>query len=266
MKNPIIGSAIKIIFGMAVFSSGFGRENLTNTLVPMILGALLIWWGLRPVLKWIGPNRSASGKPATSPTPGRSAEAADVSYPFKNMGMAHACEPTDFIVLDTETTGFSPKDDKVIEVAAVKIRGGKASWFHSLVNPGRRIPDRSVNVHGITDADVAQAPAFSQILPELDAFLDKDLPIVGQSVLFDLRILWWEYHDAGRDLGPRQFVDTAALSKKAFPDRKSYSLASLIEDYDLLDGKQQEHRSKSDVYATLALYELCRETLADSGK
>ena len=183
-----------------------------------------------------------------------------VQYPFQNVGMAHACEPVDFIVFDVETTGFSPKEDKIIEVSALKYKGGRVTRFHSLVNPGRRIPQKTIAVHGITDAMVARAPAFKKIASKLDAFLEPNLPIVGHNVRFDLRLLWWEYHDAGRNLGTRWFVDTYELSRKAMPGRSSYALASLIHDYRLIPG-EQTHRTDSDVDATLELYRICRDRL-----
>lgn len=242
--------ALKVLFALIFLVSGAGFVSV----------ALLVWaaWPFLPKKK----APSAVQPVAAQPTPRQAVDTpGNVDYPFRNIGIAHAADPADYIVFDTETTGFSPRDDKIIELAALKWQGGQVTRFHTLVNPGRRIPQRSIDVHGITDADVAGAPTFAQILPDLDAFLDPALPIVGQNVLFDLRILWWEYHDAGRDLAPRVFVDTYKLAKKAFPGRDSYALASLIRDYQLIPG-EQTHRSESDVDATLALYRLCREKLA----
>lgn len=199
------------------------------------------------------------GRQAVSSCPQQPAPAEQekINYPFVNCGISRALDPVDFIVFDTETTGFTPGEDKIIELAAIKLRGGEVARFHSLVNPGRRIPQRARAVHGINDADVAGAPSFAQILPALDAFLDPDLPVVGHNVLFDLKFLWWEYHDAGQEIFPRRFIDTYKLAKKTLPGRQSYSLASLIHDYSLIEG-EQAHRSESDVDATLALYELLR--------
>lgn len=254
MKKKVISTIVLLFVGSAMVSGAWEVSRVGGVLFALlILVALAGIWGLLRRSAWVSDEKPQ----APEPDPQRPASDPEkVDYPFRSYGIARAAEPVDFIVLDTETTGFSPRDDKIIEVAALKIREGEVSRFHSLVNPGRRIPQSSIRVHGITDADVAAAPTFAQILPELDAFLDKDLPIVGQSVLYDLRMLWWAYHDAGADIGPRRHIDTAAMAKKAFPGRKSYALASLIHDYHLIPG-EQEHRSESDVDATLALYRLC---------
>lgn len=247
----------KVILGL-VLVIGFGGQDPLDAadFVGVFLGLGLIGWA---VVGLFPKRRKAAAAPAV-PDEKEAAVAADsmdVAYPFTRLDDRAAVRLKDYVVLDTETTGFSPRDDKIIEVGAYKIRNGQVSRFHSLVNPGRRIPKRAVNVHHITDADVAQAPAFAQILPELDAFLE-DLPVVGQSVHFDLRMLWWAYHDAGADIPAKQYVDTARLAKKIWPGRQSYSLASLITDLHLAEG-EQTHRSEDDVAATLALYRLCCE-------
>lgn len=248
----------KFVLGLFfVIGAGNQRPMDTVDVLAVLAGIALIGWGVAGLI----PKRRRAAAPAV-PDEKEAAAAADpmeVSYPFTRMDDRAAVRLKDYVVLDTETTGFSPRDDKIIEVGAYKIRDGKVSRYHSLVNPGRRIPKRAVAVHHITDEDVAQAPGFAQILPELNAFLE-DLPVVGQSVHFDLRMLWWAYRDAGAELPAKQFVDTARLAKKVWPGRTSYSLASLIEDLHLAEG-EQTHRSADDVDATLALYRLCCEQL-----
>lgn len=257
MKKKLIWTVVLLFVGSAAVAGAWEASRLAGIVFALaLLAALAAVWGLfrkKGVPAEPDPEEAERSAPSDPDT---------VNYPFVNLGMGRALEPRDFIVLDTETTGFSPRDDKIIEVAALKIRDGEGTWFHSLVDPGRRIPLSSRKVHGITDADVAAAPSFAQILPELDAFLDPSLPIVGQNVHYDLRMLWWAYHDAGVEMGARSFIDTYKLAKKAFPGRDSYSLASLIRDYQLIEGEQR-HRSESDVEAALALYRLCREKLGE---
>lgn len=60
-----------------------------------------------------------------------------------------------YYVLDTETTGFSPKKDAMIEVAAIKVQDGRITdRFHTFVNPGRPIPAEVTELTGIRDEDV----------------------------------------------------------------------------------------------------------------
>ena len=254
MKKPGLW---KIVLG-ALIVIGAGSRSPMDILdmFGVIAGCALVGWGVAGYFR---------KKPAApEPTDGKEAAAAagdpmDVKYPFSRIDDKIAVRLKNYVVIDTETTGFSPRDDKIIEVGVYKVKNGEETRFHTLVNPGRRIPKRAVDVHHITDADVAGAPAFVQILPELDAFLE-DLPVVGQSVNFDLRMLWWAYHDAGAEMPAKRFADTLRLAKKVWPGRDTYSLASMILDFGLIEG-EQAHRSESDVDATLALYRLCCERL-----
>ena len=67
-----------------------------------------------------------------------------------------------YIVYDLETTGFSCNYDKIIEIAAIKVEGGKlADEFSALVNPERSIPYDASSVNGITDNMVKDAPKIT---------------------------------------------------------------------------------------------------------
>ena len=67
----------------------------------------------------------------------------------------------DYVVFDLETTGLSPETDGIIEISAVKVRGGKVTdSFSTLVNPGRHIPAAASRVNGLTDSMVADAPGL----------------------------------------------------------------------------------------------------------
>lgn len=252
----------KFFWGVMLMASAGGDTEYPGWAVFCFFAGLgLLAWGIIGLFRT---QRKAATAPASTTASSDKETAAtgdplEVKYPFTRIDDLIAVRLKDYVVIDTETTGFSPRDDKIIEVGCYKIKDGTVSRYHSLVNPGRRIPKRSVDVHHITDADVADAPTFPQILPDLDVFLE-DLPVVGQSVNFDLRMLWWAYHDAGADMPAKRYVDTARLAKKVWPGRDSYSLATMILDYNLIEG-EQTHRSESDVDATLALYRLCCEEL-----
>ena len=72
-----------------------------------------------------------------------------------------------FVVFDTETTGFSPANDRLVELGAVKIRNGEVlgekNW---LINPQRWIPYYVQKVHNITPEMVKAQPVFAVIYPE----------------------------------------------------------------------------------------------------
>ena len=95
----------------------------------------------------------------------------------------------EWVALDVETTGLSPDADEIIEVGAVKFRGGDVlDTFHSLVNPHRRLSAFIRRHTGITQDEVDGAPPFSRVAGGLESFVGG-LPIVGHSIDFDLGFL-----------------------------------------------------------------------------
>ena len=68
---------------------------------------------------------------------------------------------TSYISIDLETTGLNPKLDKIIEIGAVKVMNGQITGtFHSYVNPGRKLEERIVELTGIQQDQVDQAPVI----------------------------------------------------------------------------------------------------------
>ena len=98
------------------------------------------------------------------------------------------------VALDTETTGRDASVDRIVEVAAVVWDGTnvveRLSW---LVNPGRPIPKEASDIHGISDADVAGQPLFSDILPSLLETLRHRVPL-AYNAQFDRQFLTEEYN------------------------------------------------------------------------
>ena len=100
---------------------------------------------------------------------------------------------------DLETTGFNPRQDRVVQFALVgsDSDGSKLS-MQSLVNPGCRIPVESSNVHGIFDEDVIDAESFGEHLDSICEMIEGSI-IVGHNVVaFDWRFLEMECMRIGR--------------------------------------------------------------------
>src|SRR5215468_3120852 len=84
-----------------------------------------------------------------------------------------------FIALDVETTGLEAGVDEIIEVAAVKFRGDEVlETFQHMVRPRQPLPLKITRLTGITAADLANAPRFSEIAPDMVRFV-KSYPLVG---------------------------------------------------------------------------------------
>jgi len=104
-------------------------------------------------------------------------------------------------VIDFETTGLSPSEDRVIEVGVACFDNGQLSALQNwLVNPGSPVPEQARAVHNIGDAELAGAPAFGEILAELRAAVADHLP-VAYNALFDRGFLHAELTRAGHALG-----------------------------------------------------------------
>jgi DNA polymerase-3 subunit alpha (Gram-positive type) len=156
-----------------------------------------------------------------------------------------------YVCIDLETTGLDPKRDKIIEIGAVKVEDGKitAQW-ESFVNPGRSLEERIVELTGICDEQLADAPQIGQVLPAFHDFT-KDQVILGHSVLFDFSFLKKAAVD-GRMKFERCGIDTLKIARKYLQELESRSLGSLCTYYGI---PHSAHRALADAMATVALYD-----------
>ena len=169
-----------------------------------------------------------------------------------------------FCVLDLETTGGSPADDRICEVGALKVRGGQVlGSFHTLVDPQRSIPPFITMLTGLTDAVVLPAPTIEAVLPSLVEFLHGTV-VVGHNVRFDISFLDAALERQGYPRLAHRRVCTAALARRLVhdqvPDCKLATLASRLR----LD-HQPSHRAFEDALATVDLLHLLVERAGGLG-
>lgn len=165
------------------------------------------------------------------------------------------------IAFDLETTGLDSKNDAIIEIALVKFdETGVLDRYTTLINPGFSLPAESVNITGITDEDLKDAPFFSDIRPKLLEFLSDGSPLLGHNIDFDLSF----FREYGVDVGSRPLLDTFRIAEFLFFDAKSLNLGSLLESF----GKSFEsaHRALADTEATVVLFEHCIAYMKDIGE
>ncbi len=157
----------------------------------------------------------------------------------------------DFIVVDTETTGLRPGPDRVIEVAAMRLRDGKViDTFQSIVNPGRHLPPFIVKFTGITQDMVDDAPAAQEILPTFFQFID-DATLVGHNLAFDLNFLTYEARQL-RLHCPLDGLDTILLARRFLPGLKRFKLDMVAEHLKIQ--ATNRHRALGDVEVTAAVF------------
>jgi DNA polymerase-3 subunit epsilon len=169
------------------------------------------------------------------------------------------------VAFDTETTGLDPfSGDRIIEVGLVVLRlapdGSVASRedFVHLVNPGLPIPKAITQITGISDADVADAPSFTEIAEELAQLLAGSIA-VAHNYPFDLGFLTVEFERAGIDWHePLAAVDTIDLSMKLFPEARSHKLGDLAKRLNV--SLENAHRASDDAAACgMCFIELARK-------
>lgn len=104
-----------------------------------------------------------------------------------------------FAVIDVETTGLSPSNDRIVEIALVRlsITGEITGEWSRRINPEG--PVGATHIHGIRQQDVENAPLFHEIIPDLNARL-CGLAVAAHNARFDLSFLSNEYRRAGWDL------------------------------------------------------------------
>jgi CBS domain-containing protein len=135
----------------------------------------------------------------------------------------------DAVVIDTETTGLDPRKARVIELAGVRLSGGKLGGgaFRQLLRPGgESIPAETTRIHGIDDAMVAQSPPFADVWPDFHRFLGQAM-VIGHTVGFDLAVLKRECDLAGLPWRRPRTLDTRLLAQIAAPELAGYALEEL---------------------------------------
>ena len=79
-----------------------------------------------------------------------------------NTGIAQ--QLTNLVFIDTETTGFSPVNNRIIEIGLVRVENGKVvDQYKSVINPGVPIPDESYKITGIRKKEMKVAPSLAEV-------------------------------------------------------------------------------------------------------
>ncbi len=124
------------------------------------------------------------------------------------------------IILDTETTGLSPRDgDRLVEIGCLELINHVPTGrqYHQYINPEREVPEEAVRVHGLTWERLKPEPVFAQVA---DAFLDfvQDSALVIHNASFDMGFINAELAKLGKPAIPMaRAVDTVQIARRKFP-------------------------------------------------
>ncbi|EOO15654.1 MULTISPECIES: 3'-5' exonuclease [Bacillus] len=168
--------------------------------------------------------------------------------------MGNISLPLDYVVIDFETTGFNPYNDKIIQVAAVKYHNHElVDQFVSYVNPERSIPDRITSLTGITNYRVSDAPTIEEVLPLFLAFLHTNV-IVAHNASFDMRFLKSNVNMLGLPEPKNNVIDTVFLAKKYMKHAPNHKLETLKR---MLGIRLSSHNAFDDCITCAAVYQKC---------
>lgn len=161
-----------------------------------------------------------------------------------------------YAIIDIETTGGSPKWEKITEIAMYLHDGTQITGeFVTLVNPEKNIPYYITNLTGITNEMVENAPRFYEIAKKI-VELTEDRTFVAHNARFDYSFIRQEFKSLGFNY-KRNTLDTVALSRKLLPGHRSYSLGNICDDLSIsIVGR---HRAAGDALATVRLFEILME-------
>lgn len=163
-----------------------------------------------------------------------------------------------FVVLDLETTGGNAVQDRITEIAAVRIENGveQARWS-SLVNPHTSIPPFIQSLTGITDGMVQTAPDFSEVARRLLDLLDGAV-LVAHNARFDHGFLLQAF--ARMDIALKvKTLCTVRLSRTLYPQHKGHGLDAILRRHGL--HTQARHRAMGDVDVVLQWLDAARAEL-----
>nr|WP_317283062.1 PolC-type DNA polymerase III [uncultured Sellimonas sp.] len=156
-----------------------------------------------------------------------------------------------FVVFDLETTGFSPIQDKIIEIGAVKVEKGKITdRFSTFVNPQVPIPFEITKLTSITDEMVEDAETIETILPQFLEFIDG-APLVAHNAGFDVGFM--EQNCRYQDITPNFVsIDTVALARVLLPTLSKYKLNVVAKALNI--SLENHHRAVDDAGATAEIF------------
>lgn len=164
-----------------------------------------------------------------------------------------------YVCIDLETTGLDPKRDRIIEIGAVKVENNRiVGEWETYINPNRKLEERIVELTGIHDGQLSQAPEIGEMLPKLLALTEGEV-LLGHRVLFDYSFLKKAAVDHKISF-ERSGIDTLKIARKYLAGLESRGLGYLCRYYGIT---HNAHRALGDARATVQLYQKLAEQFYD---
>ena len=151
------------------------------------------------------------------------------------------------VVLDTETTGLSVREGhRIVEIGCIELNNlsPTSKKFHCYLNPGRKVSEKALEVHGYTDEFLSSKKKFNEIVDEFLSFIENKTLIIHNAE-FDLSHLNNELKLLGKNSIKNIVIDTLSLARDKFPG-SSISLDALCKRYKIDNSKRAQHTALID--------------------
>ncbi|MGL4991101.1 MAG: PolC-type DNA polymerase III [Sarcina sp.] len=166
----------------------------------------------------------------------------------------------EFVVFDIETTGFSSKNDKIIEIGAVKIKNGEViDKFSCFVNPKRTLPAIIIELTGITDEMLIDADSIDNVILKFMEFVGN-ATMVAHNAAFDVSFIKKNLRDLNKGFN-NQVLDTVALARFLYPELKKVKLNIVAKHLGI--SLENHHRAVDDAKATAEILQVCFKKLEE---
>ena len=167
-----------------------------------------------------------------------------------------------YVVFDFETTGFNAGGvDSIIEIGAVKIRNGEIiEKYDELINPGRKLPQKIIDITNITDEMLKdKADEETAVKRFIEWF--GDLPMVAHNAKFDVSFLEMAYKKYHLGEFQNPVIDTLELSRTLDTNYARHSLSALVKRYNVPWDEEAHHRGDYDAEGTALVFHKMLEKL-----
>lgn len=168
-----------------------------------------------------------------------------------------------YVAVDLETTGLGAKIEKITEIGMVKIIDGTvADTFHTLVNPYREIPEQIVNLTGICDEMVENAPGIESVLRDAVGFCEG-FPLLGHQLLFDYGFL--KQAAVNQKISfEKEGIDTLKLCRLFMPAKEKKNLGLACAYFGI--HPDTVHRALSDAMAAHLLFQELKKRFGEGNE
>ena len=160
------------------------------------------------------------------------------------------------VILDTETTGLSVRDGhRIVEIGCIELDDliPTQNRFHCYLNPGRKVSEKALEVHGYTDEFLSTQKKFSEVVDEFLNFIENKRLVIHNAE-FDLSHLNNELALLGKKkLNSENVIDTLALARDKFPGSPT-SLDALCKRYRIDNSKRTQHTALIDCDLLVNVY------------